>query len=172
MIYGLDPGTRESALVALQDERVYYVAILSNAEMESELASVPEPPILACELIGHFGTGMHAGKDVFETCFWMGRFLAAWGGPSRLIDRRKIKAHLCGTVKAKDKNVRQALLDLDRWPRAGGGAIPQVGTKDQPGPLYGMKTHLWSALAVAVTYQDLGDAVVYTPETHGLVRAA
>jgi hypothetical protein len=60
-----------------------------------------------------------------------------------------VKLHLCGTNKAKDANVRQALLDM--FPRTGGGAVPQVGTKKEPGPLYGISTHAWPALGVAIT---------------------
>jgi hypothetical protein len=56
---------------------------------------------------------------VFETCVWIGRFIEAWArfadvlshGP-RLVYRKDVKLRLCGTVKAKDPNVRQALLDL------------------------------------------------------------
>ena len=43
----------------------------------------------------------------------------------------------------------QALLDL--FPRTGGGATPQIGTKGKPGPLYGVSSHAWAALGVAVT---------------------
>jgi hypothetical protein len=43
-------------------------------------------------------------------------------------------------MRAKDPNVRQALLDK----------IGPVGTKKNPGPLYGVSGHGWSALAVAV----------------------
>lgn len=31
------------------------------------------------------------------------------------------------------------------------GIDPQVGTKAKPGPLYGVKGHSWSALAVVLT---------------------
>jgi hypothetical protein len=43
-------------------------------------------------------------------------------------------------MRAKDANIRQALLDL----------IGPQGTKAQPGPTYGIKSHTWAALAVAV----------------------
>jgi len=44
-------------------------------------------------------------------------------------------------MKAKDANIRQALIDK----------LGPVGTKKSPGPLWGVKSHIWSALAVAVT---------------------
>ena len=35
-----------------------------------------------------------------------------------------------------------------------GGKEAAVGTKKAPGPLHGVKSHLWSALALAVTHYD------------------
>lgn len=104
---------------------------------------------LAIEMIASYG--MPVGREVFETCVWIGRFQQAWHSPEdvRLVYRKDVKLHLCGTAKAKDANVRQALLDL--YPRTGGGATPQIGTKAKPGPLYGVSSHAWPALAVAVT---------------------
>ena len=55
---------------------------------------------------------------------------------------------LCKNNRAKDKNIRQALID-----RFGPGKAA-IGTKKAPGPLYGLKSHLWSALAVAVVAAD------------------
>ena len=50
-----------------------------------------------------------------------------------------------------DPNVRQAIIDL--FPPTGGGKCAQIGTKGQPGPLYGVSSHAWPALGVALTAQ-------------------
>ncbi|WP_230687708.1 hypothetical protein, partial [Streptococcus pneumoniae] len=50
-----------------------------------------------------------------------------------------VKIWLCGTMRAKDANIAQALRDKHG----------EVGTKKNPGKLYGIKSHLWSALAIA-----------------------
>jgi len=63
--------------------------------------------------------------------------------------RKTVAAHLCNTSRANDSNIRQALID-----RFGPGREKAIGTKKNPGPLYGIKKDLWSALAVAVTYAD------------------
>jgi hypothetical protein len=107
---------------------------------------------IAIEMIASYG--MAVGREIFETCVWIGRFMQAWRNPKavRLIYRRDVKLRLCGTVKAKDANVRQALIDM--FPKTGGGKIPQIGTKAQPGPLYGVASHAWAAVAVAVTALD------------------
>jgi hypothetical protein len=63
------------------------------------------------------------------------------------VKRREVKIHLCGSMKAKDANVRQVLLD-----RYGPGKAKAVGLKRSPGPLYGFSKDLWSALAVGITW--------------------
>jgi hypothetical protein len=88
--------------------------------------------------------GMAVGREVFETCVWIGRFAEIARQPVQLVYRRDVKLHLCHSPRAKDANVRQALID-----RLG----PQ-GTKKNPGPTYGMKSHLWAALAVGVYAMD------------------
>jgi hypothetical protein len=113
------------------------------------------PSILAVEMIASYG--MPVGREVFETCVWIGRFVQHWtnhtnGGPYRLVYRSEVKIHVCGTQRAKDGNVRQALIDM--FPPAGGGKVPQIGTKPEPGPLYGVTSHAWQALGVAVTAED------------------
>jgi hypothetical protein len=102
-----------------------------------------EYDLCACEMIASYG--MAVGKEVFETCVWIGRFVEIAYEPVQLVYRRDVKLHLCHSPRAKDANVRQALID-----RLG----PQ-GTKKNPGPTYGMKSHLWAALAVAVYAGDV-----------------
>lgn len=99
------------------------------------------------EMIASYG--MPVGREVFETCLWIGRFLQRvdWM-PERLVYRRDVKLHLCGSMKAKDANIRQALID--RY----GGKEKAIGNKKSPGPLYGVSADVWSALAIAVTWSD------------------
>jgi hypothetical protein len=56
-----------------------------------------------------------------------------------MVYRNAVKLHICGTPRAKDPNIRQALIDKYGAP----------GTKKNPGPTYGVSSHLWSALAIA-----------------------
>jgi hypothetical protein len=90
--------------------------------------------------------GMAVGAEVFDTVLWAGRFAeAAHRVPVVMLPRRAVKLALCGDSRAKDANIRQALLD-----RFGGSAA--IGRKAAPGPLYGIARDVWSALAIAVTY--------------------
>jgi len=137
-ILALDPGTTQSAYVLWDGKRVLDSAILPNTVLIEILAAGEKPcDVLACEMIASYG--MAVGREVFETCVWIGRFLQAHRGPHRLVYRKDVKLHVCGSPRAKDANIRQALLDK----------YGPVGTKGTPGPLYGVKSHVWAALAVA-----------------------
>jgi hypothetical protein len=105
--------------------------------------------VLAIEMVASYG--MAVGATVFETCVWSGRFIERWlvsdkrrPEPVR-VHRKEVKIHLCGSMRAKDANIRQALID--RY----GGKESAIGKKANPGPLYGMSGDCWSALAVAIT---------------------
>lgn len=142
-IVAIDPGTTESGLVVLRDGNVQDSCVMSNDAVLMFLAKLPASvsATLAIEMIASYG--MAVGREVFETCVWIGRFQQAWHTPEavRLVYRRDVKLHLCADPRAKDPNIRQALLDL----------IGPQGTKKAPGPTYGVKSHAWAALAVAAT---------------------
>jgi len=57
--------------------------------------------------------------------------------------------HICGSARAKDQNIRQALID--RY----GGKETAIGKKQNPGPLYGIKADEWQALGLAITFLEL-----------------
>lgn len=143
-ILALDPGTDDTgwALLSLNGS-VVASGIDANADMLERLRvhNIDPGTRLAIEMIASYG--MPVGREVFETCVWIGRFKQAWRAPDevQLVYRKDVKLYLCGTPRAKDPNVRQALLDL----------LGPQGTKKAPGPTYGVKSHAWAALAVAVT---------------------
>lgn len=148
-LLAIDPGTEQSGWCVLSNGaetdvtrfwRVLGSGVMPNAEMLTS-AGAWRHNSLAIEMIASYG--MPVGRETFETVRWIGRFQQAWHSPEevRLVYRRDVKLYLCGSMKAKDANVRQALIDK----------LGPVGTKASPGPLYGVKSHAWSALAVAVT---------------------
>jgi len=154
-LIAIDPGPEKSAWV-LYGDRIYSKDIQPNEWIANYLrAGMPNankpaslPDILLIEKIECYG--MSVGAEVFETVYWTGRFVEAWGGEFERIPRRDVKLHLCNSMRAKDANIRQAILD-----RFGGKGA--VGTKKSPGPLYGISSHLWSALAIAITYAERGE---------------
>jgi hypothetical protein len=148
MILALDPGPAQTGWCLYNGTAVLACGVMPNAEMLERVRTTAAER-LAIEMIASYG--MAVGREVFETCVWIGRFQQAWHTPEavELVYRKDVKLHLCGTTKAKDANIRQALLDL--FPATGGGKTPQVGTKGRPGPLFGVSSHAWPALGVAIT---------------------
>lgn len=153
VLLALDPGPAVTGLVVYdtQAQRVLRAdGMAKNDDVLQQVAQAAQLGVehLAIEMIASYG--MAVGAEVFNTCVWVGRFMQAWRGAAtvELVYRADVKLLLCGTNAAKDANVRQAILG--RFPGAGAGSVPQVGTKKQPGPLYGVSAHAWSALAVAL----------------------
>lgn len=149
-IVAVDPGSEKSAFVTYRsaDMSIRSKGILENEKMLAMLEKAESQGVpLAMEMVSSYG--MPVGREIFETVLWAGRFIQAWGGRFELIYRKDVTLYLCRSTRAKDANIRQALLD--RYPRSGGGKTPQIGTKKQPGPLYGFANDLWAALGVAVT---------------------
>ncbi len=147
MILAIDPGPEKSAFV-LYDGRVVAKDIVRNGYLLEAIKSEEQAGQLVVEMIASYG--MPVGAEVFETCVWIGRFIEANNGDHAKVYRKDVKLHLCGSPRAKDPNIRQALID-----RFGGDNA--IGTKKAPGPLYGFKADMWAALAVAVTYADTVD---------------
>ena len=148
MLIAIDPGTTESAFVIMDGDRVKDKGIVRNPAMLDVLqawSGIAEHA--AIEMIASYG--MPVGREVFETCVWIGRFIERFDGPHTLVYRKDVKMNLCGTPRAKDGNIRQVLLD-----RYGPGKEAAIGRKAAPGPLYGFKSHLWAALAVGCTWYD------------------
>jgi hypothetical protein len=148
MILAIDPGTVQSGWCVYDgaEKRVRLSGVEPNPKMLEWLREWP--PVaedsLAIEMVASYG--MPVGKEVFETVRWIGRFQQAWRDPEavRLIYRQEVKLHLCGSPRAKDPNVWQALKDR----------LGEPGTKKNPGPLYGVQSHARAALAVAVFVAD------------------
>lgn len=145
-ILAIDPGTTHSGVVVVTGGLINFAEVVENREVLTMLPRCHRH--VAIEMVASYG--MPVGAEVFETCLWIGRFVERCDEPDtvKLIYRRDVKLHLCGNARAKDANIRQALID--RW----GGKAAAVGTSKRPGPLYGVKTHAWAALAVAVTLAD------------------
>lgn len=133
-ILAIDPGTIQSAYVLwdADDKEIRAKGISANAEMVRLIESLYFDD-LAIEMVASYG--MPVGKEVFETCVWIGRFYQSSARPVHLLYRREVKMFLCGNMKAKDSNIRQAIIDM----------LGKDATK-------GVSKDVWAALAVAVTY--------------------
>lgn len=149
-VLAIDPGSEQSAWVLWDGQQVRAHGKWMNGDLEEALADSLEFDVAVFEQIASYG--MAVGAEVFETCVWTGRFIgavkAALAGEWDRLPRRDVKLHLCGQARAKDANIRQALID--RF----GGKEKAIGRKASPGPLFGIKADEWAALALAITWFD------------------
>lgn len=155
IVLAVDPGTEQSAWLLYDTDAARPTEFgLEANDVVSDRLFVLKAGHLAVEMVACYG--MAVGHDVFETAVWIGRFIEAWKRwrslPWSYVYRLDVKMHLCHSPRAKDANVRQALID--RW----GGKQKAVGLKKTPGPLYGLKDDLWAALGVAVTWAETRNA--------------
>ena len=147
-IIAIDPGTTESALIEWNGKGITLMEIMENNELINMLCEIAEwnsDTHMVIEQVKCYG--MVIGQSVLDTVFWSGRFCEAWSGSWCLMPRMDVKMHLCHDSRAKDKNIRQALIDRFE---------PDLKPRQRPKTvLKGVGTHLWAALALAVTFYDL-----------------
>lgn len=149
MILAIDPGNIESAYCIIEKEtyRPLEFGKIENYELLNKISMFKEIECIVVEKVASYG--MAVGKEVFDTCEWYGRFIQKYCDSNdnfkiEYIYRKEEKINLCGSMKAKDSNIRQALIDR----------FGQVGIKKNPGWFYGFKKDIWSAYAVGITYLD------------------
>ena len=139
-LLAIDPGPEKSGYVVWNSHRVCAFGHLPNDVLRGYIDD--QWDTVAIEMIASYG--MAVGAAVFNTCVEVGRFLErarANDIDCKLVFRKDVKMFVCRSMKAKDGNIRQSLIDH----------LGPVGTKANPGPLYGVKSHAWAALAIAVT---------------------
>lgn len=147
-VLAVDPGPTESAYALFEDDKFLSAGKRPNKDILTTIYQrSPTYDRIVIEMVACYG--MPVGREVFETCVWIGRFMqcaeSEYGATERIF-RKDIKLHLCGSLRAKDANVRQAIIDLY------GGKAKAIGTKKNPGPLYGVKGDEWAAIGVGLTY--------------------
>jgi hypothetical protein len=145
MILAIDPGPVETAYVVWDGAHIVRKGKAINdvaLQIVSDFGCGSES-MCAIEMIASYG--MAVGAEIFETCVWIGRYMQVFGAARcHRLPRLAIKQHLCHDSRARDGNIRQALIDR----------LGPVGTKKELGPLYGVSGDMWAALAVAVTWWD------------------
>lgn len=158
MILAIDPGNIESGVVLIQEGtlRPIQARKMKNEELLREIKDWKFNLVtnyVAIEMVACYG--MPVGKEVFETCVWIGRFQEAIETMLRkdvkFIYRKDEKMNLCNSMKAKDSNIVQALIDRFAPNTSNKGK----GTKKEQGWFYGFKKDIWQAYAVGVTYYDM-----------------
>ncbi len=153
MILAIDPGNIESGWCLINDD--YSIVYKGKCLNEKLLEYIHGNDInhIVIEMVASYG--MAVGQTIFDTCVWVGRFkqvAITCGIHNSLMYRKDVKMNLCGQTRAKDTNIRQALIDRFSYPQhaAKGGK----GTIKDQGFFFGFKSDIWAAYAIAVTYLD------------------
>ena len=151
IIFAIDPGNTESgyALIRMPDFKLLEFGKVANENLLTLIPSaVGQSDALAIEMVASYG--MAVGKSVFDTCVWIGRFIQAAEKEHTFVYRKEEKICLCGSLKAKDGNIRQALIDRYATFDFKNGK----GVKKNPDTFYGVSKDVWQAIAVGVTYYE------------------
>ena len=156
-IFAIDPGTTYSGYVLVEHDGREITRVLDKGKLPNEelLRRLPQDTdtVLVVEMVASYG--MPVGREVFETCVWIGRFLQTGNvppeiQPDRIVYRMEEKVAMCHNSRAKDANIIQALVDRYAYGQPNHGK----GTKSAPGFFYGFSKDAWQAMAIAATWLD------------------
>lgn len=165
-ILAIDPGCTQTAFVLYDSasRSIDSKGKIDNAAMLKQIlvcTTLRPADVCVIEMVASYG--MAVGKEVFETVYWIGRFAQQWlsctGREASRLYRRDVKMFLCGNNRAKDSNIRQALIDMY-------GGKSAIGLKKTPGPLYGVSKDIWAALSVATTFASSPATPRLTAQVH------
>lgn len=153
-ILAIDPGNTHSGWVIIDSttRKPLHIGKSPNHEVLEHCYGNLNWDIAVIEMIASYG--MAVGREVFDTCIWIGRFTEAMNDnaskfPTYTV-RQTVKLHHCHTTKAKDANITQALIDRFAYGQPNRGK----GTKASPGWFHGFKADIWQAYALAVQHAD------------------
>lgn len=151
-ILSLDVGTTQTGY-AIMDWHIGKPTLVSfgkvdNMELRNTVMSELYDRTIDFVAYEEFASyGMPIGKTTMHSIQWNGRYIElaySQKVPTYPIFRKDVKIHLCQSMKAKDSNIRQALID-----RYG-----VVGVKANQGFFYGVAGDVWSAIAINVTFME------------------
>jgi hypothetical protein len=155
-IIGIDPGNKETAMCVFDGAKIVYCEKIDNKQFFQYLSHEYaqsiirnggyESPSIYIEDIQSMG--MAVGQEVFDTAKMIGRIQQTLENGDikySMVKRTEIKLHHCNTTRAKDTNIRQALIDR----------FGDKGTKKEPGFFFGIAgSDQWSSCAIAIYGHD------------------
>ena len=168
-VVAIDPGSVESGVILVRSEDCFPIAFTKMPNVGifdfiyQDLMGLVDKEEINCFLgsddvhivIEKFQSyGMQVGQTTMNAIWWAGRFYE-WalccGLSVSQVFRKDVKMDLCGVMRAKDKNIKAALIERFATGQSNYGK----GNKKNPGWFYGFKADIWSAYAVAVTLVDI-----------------
>lgn len=182
ILIGIDPGTTQTAysIVEVKDNQLNKVLFKDKNDNSKIYDTLKINIIEYCQseniknininiAIEHIENhGMAVGQTTFETCYFIGALCYQLNNNLSLelklsnvnclvklyrIYRHQEKTLICNNSRAKDSNIRQALIDQ----------FGNVGTKNNQGYFYGFKSDIWSSFAIAYTWYLMFNDTNYIP---------
>jgi hypothetical protein len=149
IVLAIDPGPVTCGVVlydstARQVLNSYKAATVDEALSLCRGLEYDRIELVAIERVQSMG---QAGASLLQTSEVVGRLhqrALDSGLPVVLLYRREVCSHLHVHGAGKDAQVRQRMIEAH-----GGSQELAVGTKRNPGPLYGVASHAWQALGLA-----------------------
>lgn len=157
MILAFDPGNEQTAycLIDRETRKPIEFGKVKNEDairyMYATNGAARRATAVIIEMVASYG--MAVGASVFQTCVMIGRLTEAAnniGVPVEYVYRMEEKMAICHDSKAKDANIRQALIDRFAQHDFKNGK----GTKKDPDWFYGFAKDEWSAYAVGITFLE------------------
>lgn len=152
-LLAIDPGNAMTAYCLMRED--YSVVekdkILNTQMLDYIWKNHKRIGHLVVEMIASMG--MAVGAEVFETCVMIGmieRTADIKQIPRSRVLRKEEKMMICGDSRAKDVNIRRALIERFAKHDLKNGK----GTKGHPDHFYGFKADIWAAFAVGAVYLD------------------
>ena len=153
-ILAIDAGTTESGYAIMQFSKNDIQLIAFGKTSNAHLLQIVKSDSYDNMVYEQFQSfGMAVGESTIEAIIWNGRFLQAAidnKKPVYRVYRKEEKLWLCHSLKARDTNIRQALIDRYAKIDKKNGK----GTKKEPDVFYGVTKDVWSAIAVGVTWKE------------------
>jgi hypothetical protein len=155
-IFAVDPGPTTCGAALLSGGEVLGTSKAASVGVLCELLSTRDwsswrqtPDVVLIERVQSYG---QAGRHLLETSESVGRLLqAALSGGHRvvLVPRRLVCKALDVSGAGKDAQVAEACRTI----------LGPKGTKANPGPTYGVTSHGWQALGLALAYREAAPSV-------------
>ena len=145
-ILAIDPGPATSGMVLYDGRSV--LQSWKAATLDEVLAEVARDGVdlVACERVQSYGI---AGSSLLQTAEVYGEIKrAAAHAGVRFVGM--YRRDVLRTLKIRVRKGRDAAVRAEMIRRHGGSKRAAVGIKASPGPLYGVASHAWQALGLAV----------------------
>lgn len=151
IIFAIDPGCAQSAYCMMDRDAVpMHFDKVPNEDLILILRNYAKSlTAVVIERVASYG--MPVGREVFETCEWIGRYTQVAVDlklPVEYVFRQEEKLAICKSPKATDATIRKALID--RFARH--DLKTGKGTKAAPDFFYGFRADCWMAFATGLVH--------------------